>query len=92
MFTNISEILSSAIKLRLIFVANSAAASNTVRLNFVAFLVQLRSFTVTTWQSRPCRETSRQDKKEANQKVRKLLSTDLLNTNLVCESGTNCLK
>ena len=86
MFTNISEILSSAIKLRLIFVANSVGAGKHRQAKFRRFL------TVTTWQSWQCRETSRQDQKEANQKARKLLSSDLLNTNLVCESGSNCLK
>ena len=86
MFTNISEILSNAMKLRLIFVANSVAAGKHRQAKFRRFL------TVTTWQSLQCHETNRQDKREANQKARKLLSTDLLNTNLVCESGTNCLK
>ena len=38
MFTNISEILSSAIKLRLIFVANSAAASKHRQAKFRRFL------------------------------------------------------
>ena len=86
MFTNISEILSNAMKLRLIFVANSVAAGKHRQAKFRRFL------TVTTWQSWQCHETNRQDKREANQKARKLPSTDLLNTNLLCESGTNCLK
>ena len=94
MFTNGPESLSSAIKLRLIFVANSVAASKHRQAKFRRFLdttaSPLSALSHDTHDSVTKRVVT--DKKESIQKVRKLLSTDLVNTKLVCESGSNFLK